>query len=179
MLLSKPSRRYAAALHQQAKTDGCLDGVMSDMASLERFLEQCPELAALMHDYGMARSRRLSILRDLFQSRVNPLTWRFLTLLDEKRRLGALEDICVALRAIHREEAGISQVQLACAYEPDTEDVRLLSESIRRMTGGPIDLMVSVRPSLLGGFRVRIGDMVYDLSIEGALRDAKHRMINA
>ena len=47
------------------------------------------------------------------------------------------------------------------------------------MTGGPIDLMVSVRPSLLGGFRVRIGDMVYDLSIEGALRDAKHRMINA
>ena len=177
MLPARPARRYAGALYGVAVETHSLDAVRADMEALRGLVDSSPELASFLGDRALPRRYRQAILTELFRDRVHEVTWRFLRLLDEKRRLDILRDICLSFHSVYCLANGISRAVLACAFAPDDDELRFLSESVRRLAGGPVEIETVVRPSLLGGFSARIGDTVYDLSLTGALRRVKEQMI--
>ena len=177
MLPAKPARRYAGALYGVAGGSNNLDAVRADMEALRGLVDDSPELAGFLGNHELPRRCRTAILTELFRDRVHEITWQFLLLLDEKRRLAILRDICLSFHDVYCRENGISRALLACAFAPDADELRFLGEHIRRLAGGPVELEAIVRPALLGGFSARIEDTVYDLSLAGALRKVKERMI--
>jgi F-type H+-transporting ATPase subunit delta len=174
---SKPARRYAGAAFGLAQELGCAQAFLSDMAELARLIGESPELAGFLTNYSIPRQKRSGILESLFRARVHDLTWRFLRFVEEKRRTGLLAEIVEALHDLSAQEAGIRKALLTTAMPLEEPDLRMLTARIEQLAGGPVDLKAVVKPSLVGGFCVQIGDRLHDLSIAASLLALKETMI--
>jgi F-type H+-transporting ATPase subunit delta len=66
------------------------------------------------------------------------------------------------------------------AAQPLTEEqMRALSERFAQRLGRKIKATQKRDPSLLGGFLVRVGDVVYDYSVSHQLEQLHHKMVTA
>ena len=175
---SKAAKRYAKALFDLACQSNEIDNVRADLDSIQELLQKNPELTKFMHDYMLPASIRTSILAGIFSGRVTPLTFRFINLVEEKKRCGILTQICVSFVALHDLLLGIIKGQLTFPIEFEQSDVQALTSYAQAKTKGLLVLSTIIEPSLLGGFKLRVGDVVYDASVAVQLNMLKEKMIS-
>jgi F-type H+-transporting ATPase subunit delta len=172
---SRVARRYAKALLDLARERGVQDEVRADLNAIAGAAAASPELAAFLPDYVLPAASRQRALEALFADRVLGLTWQFLQLLEERRRLMVLPGVCVAFCELHDRELGLVHAMLASAFElPEKESGRIV-QRMEAATVRKVLLKKSVIPELLGGFRVQVEDRVYDLSLSGALESFRRQ----
>jgi F-type H+-transporting ATPase subunit delta len=174
---SRAARRYAKALFELALETGQLEAVTNDLASLQTLVAQSDELARFLGDYHLSRQSRENLLTTLFAGRLQPLCFRFLLFLESKRRLGLMMQIGVSFRSLHDRMSGIVRGRLTSAFVLDSSDVAAISERVEARGEGRLQLDVDVDADLLGGFRLRVGDVIRDFSMAGQLRRLRWRLV--
>lgn len=177
LVASRAARRYAKALFGLALETGKVDAVKDDLTGLMELTSQSRELARFLGDYHLSRRARGKVLTSLFSGRLAPLSFRFVMFLEEKRRLGSLDPICASFMQLHDRMNGVVRGRLESAFELATADVAAISDRAEAAGTGQVRLAVDVKPDLLGGFRLRIGDVIHDYSIAGQLRRMRQRLV--
>ncbi len=167
------ARRYARALHGLAVANQAADQVRADLSALSRALADSPDLARFLGDYMVPSGSRARAMAALFESRVHALTWRFLRFLESKRRLSLLGDIARVYEADEETRSGVLRATLTAAIALDEGRVRTFTAQASRTAGRPVVLSTRTDTGLMGGFRVQIGDKVYDYSLAARLRLAR------
>ena len=173
---ARVARRYSRALFALARQTGQVDAVQADLRGLDAWLASSADLRGFLMDYLIPREARRRALAALFENRVSPLAFRFLMFVESRKRSGVLGQICEAFTRQHEALLGIVRGQLCSAFALSPADTALLTGRIEARTPGRLELTAAVEPSLLGGFRLRPGDMVYDLSLAAQLRMLRKRM---
>lgn len=174
---SRAAKRYARALFNLARETGQIDAVKDDVSVLQSLALQSSELSHFLGDTHLPRRTREELLKRLFSGRLQPLSFRFLVFLESKRRLGLLEPICASFLGLHDTMKGIVRGRLTSAFELEPTDVTAISSRAEPGTGGQLRLDVNVDADLLGGFKLRVGDVVHDLSLAGQLRALRQRLV--
>jgi F-type H+-transporting ATPase subunit delta len=169
-LRSRVARRYARALHDQAVEHGVLEAVTRDLEQLRRVIASSDELGAFLPDYRLPREGRMRVLKALWAETFHSLTWRFLRLLESKRRLRILDDISAEFIEFEEARRGIIRGRLSSAFALTPEAVGDIAAHLGRRLGKDVRLQTTEAPDLLGGYSVRVGDWVYDLSLAARLR---------
>jgi len=149
------------------------------MSDIGKVAASAVQFSRFLRDYGVSRQGRGRVLGSVFKGRVNPLTWRFIELLEQRRRVGILPEICESFLELCRKAAGIKKVRLISAAPMEKEQELELTARIRQRVGGPMELVSTVKPSLLGGFTVQVEDTLYDWSVTGALKAMRNRLAAA
>jgi F-type H+-transporting ATPase subunit delta len=178
MLVPKAARRYAEALYDLAKAQGCLDRVLLDMETIGAALPGSPELASFLPDYAVRRPQRLRALEALFSKGCHSLSWRFLLFLEAKRRMALLPGVCRTMARLHDRSMGVVNVALTTAFPVEARELNAISGEIRNKLAGVMRLRTSADRDLIGGFVFQVGDMVYDYSVKGALQALKKDLEN-
>jgi F-type H+-transporting ATPase subunit delta len=156
---------------------GTLDAVKEDLAALQQLTARSSELARFLADYHLSRRARGKLLTNLFSGRLTPLGFRFVMFLEEKRRLKLLDSICASFMQLHDRMNGVVRGRLESAFELDPADITAISDRAEATGTGRVQLALDVKPDLLGGFRLRIGDVIRDFSISGQLRRMRQRLV--
>ena len=165
------AKRYVKALYQVARDAGQVDTVRSELAALRDCVRQSPPLAAFLPNYLIPRRTRGATLQGLFAGRVHPLVLRMLYFLEAKRRLALLPEVCVEFGAYCDREAGVLPGTIAAPFALSPEQHAAISQGTgRRCAPLRVELGFRLEPDLLGGFRVTVGDTVYDLSLATRLQ---------
>src|SRR5450759_90694 len=94
------SRRYARAWFDLARERGVLAAADADALALEQVWREVPEFPGFCGNYLLHPARRRALIAALFGTRVAPLTLRFLSLLESRRRLDRLADILDEFRRL-------------------------------------------------------------------------------
>lgn len=175
-LRSRASRRYARAVFETAEADGTVDGVASDLAELKRTVTNSPELAAFLPNYLVPAAVRQATLAALWSERLHPLTWRLVRLLEAKRRLGLLEDVCGEFAQLNEARQGIVRAHLASAFPMPADEVADIAARAGTRLGRRLTLETSENRELLGGYCLRVGDRIYDLSLAARMRMLRQTM---
>lgn len=175
---AKATKRYAKALFDLARELRQIDTVRADLESLHDLLNQAPELTRFMHDYMLPMTIRMKSLTELFSSRVTPLTFRFIKFIEGKKRCGILNQICTAFIDLNDQMLGIVKGQMTSPFELNQTDVQSVTAYAQTKIKGHLSLSVVLDPALIGGFRLRLGDVVYDASARAQLHMLKEKMIN-
>ncbi len=174
------ARRYAKALYEQtgAQPDGrgATDAVHAGVALIRESLNGSRDLRRFFESPVIPAEKKESIIDELFADRVSELMLRFMKLLLRKKREDVLPDILAAYSALRDEQLGIVEAHARAAQEMDEGAKQSLREALQRMTGKDVRLNVRTDASLLGGLVVRIGDRVYDGSVEHQLAALRERM---
>lgn len=173
------ARRYTQALIESARAQSVLDPVRNDIEQLKSLMDASPEFAAFVVNPVLPEEKRDAVLTSLFEKKLHPLTLGFLRLLSRKRRLAELAGILGAFLDRVDEEQGILNVQVTSAAKLTAKQLGKLQDKLAERTGKTIRAVQVQDDSLLGGFRIRMGDLIEDHSLSTRLETFKRNVINA
>lgn len=170
------ARRYAKALYEEAERLSKTDVVDRDVEFIRASLSGSRELVSFFESPVISREKKESAVRALFDGKIGALSLQFLTLLIRKEREPILSDILAAYQEMRDEQLNIVEAQVRVAEEMSEAEQKKLSAALSEMTGKKIRLEVSQETDLIGGLVIRIGDTVYDGSVQHQLERLRHRM---
>jgi F-type H+-transporting ATPase subunit delta len=164
------ARRYAVALFHVGQENGQLDQIVVDYQLVLSFLKQDPRLGDLLRHQRMSVRRKKEVVRELWQDRVSKLFLNFMELLIDKRRERFLEAIYDLFASQVRQLHNIVIAEARTALPLDQQAESDLIKALERLTGKQIELETSLSPELIGGMTVKIGDRVFDGSVNRRLQ---------
>lgn len=173
------ARRYAEALFAAARDAGQVDAIERDLVSLTGLMERAPRFLEALRNPLLPADRKRSIIRRLLEDEVQPTTLRLLNLLVEKRRSEILPHLRPLYVEMANEYRGVLPASVASAMPLMPDEEEALIARLAAMTGKRILLRTEVRPELIGGLRVHVGDTVIDGTVVGYLRQLRGQLKEA
>ncbi len=179
MAAPKTARRYARAFFDRTREQGRLDDVQADVAALRRLIDASADFRALLAHPGLPPDRVNRAVDALFTGKLRDDTLQFVRFLVDKKRLDHLPDICERFIQLYNEHQGILNVQVTSAVPLDEAQELAFTKKLGARFKRTVQLRTDTDKSLIGGFRVRVGDTIYDYSIQTMLQTFKQKMMNA
>ncbi len=170
---------YAEALAQAAQARGSLVEVAAEVADTARAWEQDADFRTFFLSGAIHRTAKAKALDRVFRGRASDLTTDFLHVMLRRGRLRFLPDVAAAMGRLLDVRLGRMPVTLETAVEVGAEDLEGLRARIRAAIGKEPVLKPRVRPALIGGAVLRVGDVVADGSVRRRLADLRDRTILA
>jgi F-type H+-transporting ATPase subunit delta len=141
-------------------------------------IEQTPELRAVLRNPQLETSAKARILEDLAGDE-EPLFRNFLLVVNDKGRIGELEEIAKEFeRLMAREERRLS-VELTTAHELTDAEARAIVEQIEKAAGRKVEATRSVDPELVGGIVLSAGSYRVDASVRGRLERLRQTLVRS
>ncbi len=170
---------YAKALIAAAEKAGATASALDELSAVvSEVLEPFPRLAGLFASGFVSAEDKVKIVDRTFAGRVSSLVLNFLRVLAEHERLELLRDILRAARTQFDQMRGLLRVEVTTASPLTDELAAKIQQQLRGMFGGEPVLVPKIKPELIGGVVLRVGDAVYDGSVAARLADIRGRIIN-
>ena len=169
------ARRYAEAAFEIAERDGTVDAWLDAFTASESLLAE-PGLTRLLANPAIPAASRHALLEQTAGDHIIGAPRRLLQLLVARGRIERLPEVAREFRRLHRLREGITQAAITSAAPLTESEVASLTERLTAMTGGRVDINLSVDPELLGGVQVRLGDRLIDGSVRGRLERLRSKL---
>ena len=161
------------ALLVRAESEGQLEDVEDQLFRFSRILDAEPQLISLLSEYTAPLDGRIDLLNSVLARRASKntadLLRQTLDLLHGERADEAVREL--ANLAVSRRGEIVAQVS-AAAELSDAQRGRL-TELLTRIYGHPVSIQLDVKPQLLGGLIIAVGDEVIDGSLASKLAAAE------
>jgi ATP synthase F1 delta subunit len=172
------SRVYSEALFEVAKENGKLDAVHEQLGEIADVLAENRDLQVFFFSpYFSSNEKRDGIKRAI--DGAEPELVNFLELLAEKHRMPALFRIRRRFDELWAKENKRLGVTVTSAVELDSSVVEQVGAEIEKQTGQTIELKSEVDPSIIGGLKLQVGNMVLDASIYNRLEKLRREVAQA
>ncbi|MNR75330.1 ATP synthase subunit delta [compost metagenome] len=149
----------------------------NDLQLVRQTIQESRELRTLLEHPLVRIDDKKQIVKQLFEARVQPMTFNFLFLLLDKRRIKALDAISVRF---HQMVAALKRqvgVTLTTAVDMGQAEIDALRQDLARQWNREVVMEAKVDPEILGGAVLQIGDQVVDGSIRARLDALKATLV--
>lgn len=168
------AKRYASALFSLAKEKGALEALASDLAIVHAELAT-PAARAMLTSPDVSAAERQQVLAKLSAGR-HQLLVNLFGVLQHRRRLEVLLDLPAAFRELLMVERGEIEGTAESAHPLSADELQSLTGLASRLSGLKVQLTAGHRPDLIGGVRLRIGNVLYDGSLRAALTQLEQKL---
>lgn len=171
--------RYAKSLIGTAIEQGQLDAVYADMKFIRFICKSNPDFVAVLKSPVFTSEKKQQLIESVTRESISQLTTLFIRLLVRKMRENALPEISEAFLEQYNQIKGIHKVKLTTSTPISPDIQNLIVDKIRTNTPiAQIELETFVNESIIGGFKLEIGDLLIDASILRDLNDVKKQFLN-
>jgi F-type H+-transporting ATPase subunit delta len=169
---------YARALFEAAKDDDVLDRVHDELGQFAEALDTDRNLQVfLFSPYFSSEEKKQGVRRIVTDADERLLN--FLELLAERHRMPALFRIRRLFDGLWADENKLLPVIVTSATDLDEGLVADIGKRIEEQTGRKVELSSNVDPDVLGGLRVRVGNMVLDATVRNRLEQLRKQVAKA
>jgi F-type H+-transporting ATPase subunit delta len=169
---------YARALFEVGKENDVLDRVHDELGQFAEALEEDRNLQVfLFSPYFSSEEKKQGVRRIV--SDADERILNFLELLAERHRMPALFRIRRVFDGLWAEENKLLPVTVTSATDLDETLVAEIGQRIEEQTGRQVELSSNVDPDVLGGLRVRVGNMVLDATVRNRLEQLRKQVAKA
>jgi F-type H+-transporting ATPase subunit delta len=171
--------RYAKSIVGLAVEQNELESVYADMKFIRSVCSTNPDFVSILKSPIFTSDKKEKLIEAVTVGRVSRLTDLFIKLLIRKTRENALPEIAEAFIGQYNEIKGIHRVKLTTAAPASDEVKQVIIEKVRKNTGiTQIEMETSVDEDMIGGFKLEIGDVLIDASIERDLNDIRKQFLS-
>ncbi|HEY2762358.1 MAG TPA: ATP synthase F1 subunit delta [Pirellulales bacterium] len=169
---------YAEALVAAAEKAGSTDAVVQEFDSLvDDVLEKLPKLDSVLTSGFVDEATKEAMLQKAFGKSASPVFLSFLKVLARHGRLDMLRLIHLTVHEEYDRVKNRMRVLVSTAEPLDDAAEQAIAQEIKnRLHIQPV-IDKQVRPELIGGMVLRIGDRVYDGSIATQLGKLREQMV--
>ncbi|MFO7783173.1 MAG: F0F1 ATP synthase subunit delta [Thermodesulfobacteriota bacterium] len=177
MISSGIAKRYAKALFSLGQEDGQFEQYGLELKEFAELCSQMPEFSSvLVNPVFTVEDRKKILLVVLEKGGFSATMQRFLKLLLDKDRMGAIQEIGEYYQQLWDEAAKVARVSIITARPLKEGALKALEASLEELTSKKIKSDVDEDPSLIGGVVVKIGGMVLDGSVKAQLEGLKESL---
>ena len=161
----------AGGIGEQEQVVNELEAIVGEVLSLDSRLQQI--LASVL----IAAEEKTSMLDRLFGGKVSTTTLNLLKVMARHKRLNLLRDVAKVSRKLWQDRSGRIPVELETANQLDAALEKEILVAFGDVLGADPIVTQRVNPDLIAGFVIRVGDRVYDGSIQTRLEQMRLNMI--
>lgn len=168
-LTTSLSRRYARAFFEMAQEAKVLETVRADGEALVQGLQTCADLQHFFaYDLQPAQVRRQTLQR-LFEHQGHALLKQFVLFLEIKGRLAYFIPIMDEFIKMVEAIQGVLPVEVSTAFALTEDERGDVKQYLTQKWNKRIVLQERLDPSMLGGIKVRVGDVMFDYGVKTQL----------
>lgn len=174
----KIARVYAEAYLAAAEKDGQGAEALAELESLvSEVFDKDERFETMLSSAAVGRHAREDVIRNAFEGKATERFVRFLQVLNAHDRLNLARSIAGAARQLQDDRNRRVKVFVTSAAPLPEDQAESLKQVLRdRLDLDPV-LVTSVDPALLGGIKVRIGDIQYDSSVRTRIDTIRQRIL--
>ena len=173
------ARRYAQALYSYAAEEKALDAVREDCLAIRQLIQSSQEFSDFVGNPTVPADVSDNALVAMFEGKSDAVTLRFLRFLGQRSRLAELDGVCNLLEQRICDDAGILNVTITAAHDLSADQVDGMKKKLGERYSKQIEATVAVDASLIGGFKIQVGDHIQDFSIATKLEQFEQGVIRA
>ena len=171
------AQRYSKALLGSAESQGILDQITHDVAQVIDLIDSSDDFKGLLQSPMIHPIAKREVITTMFKGRVAPLMLNFLLLLVDRRRERVTEEILEQFNVYLDEREGVVTAEVTSSRPVTPDQEALMVSKFSTYLNRKIRLKIEVSPQIRAGFIARMGDLVFDGTIETQLKLLKTRMM--
>ena len=173
----KVSHRYATSLLEDSVERNKLEEITADMILLSNTLKDNIKLQLALESPVIKPGVKSSILKEIFKDIFNKDTFKFIDFVIEKKRESLLCTIATRFLELKDEHLGETQVSVKTVYEFSEEQKRVLIKNLEKTLNKKVRLTFTIDEDLIGGFVAKVGDTLFDASLQHQLILLKNQLL--
>ena len=173
----KISRRYATSLLESAIEKKNLEVISRDADLIASAMKVSPQLGRVLASPIVKPNVKLTIIDEIFKSKVSPEMIKFIHFLIEKNRENLLKDIISLFLELKDEKLGIVNVGVRSTVPFSEKQIEELKNKLESYLNKKIRFDFQTDEKMLGGFIAKVGDTVFDASLTHQLELLKKQFL--
>ena len=175
-LAAKIAAPYARALFDFSVEKNIMHQITADFQNLDIFLNETVELTEYFNNPIVSKEAKREVLTKTLKSQINTETFKFLMILVNRDRINLLSSVIARYLELVYETASIKMIEVSTAFAFTNLQKNTLIKKLKELTNArEIRLVITVDPSLIGGFLIKTDSKVIDFTIKNQLQKlAKH-----
>ena len=171
------ARNYAETLVALARKANDLHGWGAMISDVANALQRDERLRNFLESPRVSAERKNEILARGFQDRLPRMFVRFIQAVITHRRQALIPESALEYHNLVDEIENRVHAQVTVARDPDAATQAAVAQGISRALGKTVIPHFTVRPEILGGVVVRVGDAVMDGSVRRRLSALRRRLM--
>ena len=178
MAVSTIAKRYARVLLEIGVEEGAYEKYGTELRDIYAVSTGNPEFVhALLNPMFKLEQRRALAEGVLDMLGAGDMVKRFIRVLIDNAKIGELEDVCTAYFDLEDELSGRIRVKVETAGPASKGFIAELKKRLKEETGKEIIVSHDENPELVGGFLLRVGNVLLDASLKVQLEHMKEKIV--
>jgi F-type H+-transporting ATPase subunit delta len=169
------ARRYAEAALELAEEQKQGERIADDLEIVWKAIRESREFLALLKSPVITKEKKRAVLTEVFKPRISSFSFNFLNLILDKGREDILGDIIHEFFRLRDDRLGIVVLEVQAATELSKSQQQAIVKRFEEITKKKVRVSFSIDKELKGGFVARVGDTVYDGSVQRQLQLLRER----
>ncbi|MDQ0594064.1 F-type H+-transporting ATPase subunit delta [Chryseobacterium ginsenosidimutans] len=173
MLTSKVAKRYAQGLLDFTNESGQTATVFSEMKDVVKIMSESEDLNKFFFTPYIDSKKKVEVAKEIFKG-LSVSSQNLITLVIKQGRENQLKNIAQEFINKVEDINGVQRITLTTATQLSKENLDEILRSTNLVnTNSNFDLKVNVKPEILGGYILRVGDQQVDASVKSKLNSIK------
>ena len=170
------AKRWAKALMELAQEDSGIskEDILDDLREVDENIKSSKQLSEVLNNPSISIEEKQAVLSKLFQNKLMPIVFNFITTLNLKGRLGILDAVAEEFSKELEELKNILRVDITSAIELDDDKKNAIRVADRLQKD--VRVQWHVDSDIIGGLIFNINQTIVDNSIRHKLEDLKGQM---
>ncbi|MFQ6607204.1 MAG: ATP synthase F1 subunit delta [Fidelibacterota bacterium] len=177
MKIERKAKHYTTVLMTVSREMDTVTEVFNSLLLLKNLVKKEATFRVFFYSHRLGSNQRMAILNTILGEACHPLVRTLFCILAEKREQNLLTDIVRQFEVMRSTELQILKAVAFSATPLSEEEFNSIRRSL--LTGGrkkTVEFTAKVNPDLLGGLKLRIGNLFIDGSIKGKLQSLKREL---
>ncbi|MCQ2287803.1 MAG: ATP synthase F1 subunit delta [Muribaculaceae bacterium] len=172
-------RRYAKALYKLAIENGDLHEIYEQMRELSGRNTAIDELKRVMRNPYVPAEDKGRVMLLAAGAKPGSSLEKFILLIIKNNRAEFLRKIALSYVDLYREKHNIAKVNVTTAVELPEKEVQAIIDIVKNKLGDvTLETSVEIDPELIGGFTVKVGDVLLDASVKNELKKLRLKLLS-
>lgn len=169
--------RYAKSAFSLAQEQKDLDNTHSDMKMISDLCQENHEFVAMLQSPIINGTKKQEVLNLIFKGKFETkLVPLLVEMIVRKGREAFLPHVAHSFMEMYDEVKGILRGVLTSAVELPKATIAEIKANLEKSSGKAFEFTTEIDPELIGGFTLKVGDTLFDGSIEASLRRLKQEL---
>jgi len=167
---------YADGVLEQVEGRGTLDDIEDELFRFLRIVDGSQELVGALTDRDVPADMRRSLVADLLQGKATSASVQLAAYATQVGRPRDYQELLGHLVDRVAAESNRRLAEVRVPVDLDEQRRHHPADALRGVAGHPVEVRLSLDPSVLGGFVATMGDTVVDGSVRHRLEALKDRL---
>ena len=173
------TKKYARALYNVAVQKKDVKEVSNRINYIVDVMQAVPEFSQLLQTHQVSTEDKITILKNVLKDNISSLEVELISDILEHNNILILSDIAKHFEYLVETDSNLVNMTITSAKELSAEEVDHIQSSIESQLNKKVDVRTETDKSLIGGVRLRVGNIVIDNTISRRLDMLKNTLTQA